>query len=627
MDKQATGLRRRWPVFGLLAVLCGLAALAFFGPTNAAPAAAGEADEECDTPATPDEPPCNPTLPDSPWGTSHRSSYAQASSAYPGPEDTGAEARHASLPGVPVQLQFSDRYDDGGIAVWGSLVGDPDRRVVVKLDHGTGDIIDQYVPGDREDDAPDPQPGSVSGAYNMLDRDGRFFVGRQREIEVFADSERGDRFSDIGLLKRFALPEEAFCVAEDVVVGATLTYDGHIAFVTEYGMVGTVPREPDDMTADSVQVHAINDEACDSGEADPSMETVSNNIAADENGGIYVVTSQAMHRIDWDADEGTLDAAWSAPYSTGADAESAIRLGLGSGSTPSLMGTDADDDRFVVITDGQDLMHLVLFWRDEIPDGWEPVADGADPRIACQVPVTFGDPLATRSLSEQSVLVRGNATVHVSDLLVDDSAFAGMEGTTATALAALEGGNPEQAPTGIERIDWDPESRRCESVWANTELSIPNGIPTMSAATNLFYGVGLRGGEWGVEAVDFDTGESRFWLPSSGGGCEVEALDAVDPARRPALDGVLQRLPNSCENSFYAATEVGPDGSIYTGTFLGVTSYLPFAQALDGDDGSGGGEVDTAEEDSTFEELVPWLALGLVLLVAVAAIISLGRRR
>lgn len=587
-----------------------------------------EDDRRCSaTEGVPDEPPCNPALPDSPWGTSHRSSYAQASSAYPGPGSADAVARHASLPGVPVQLQFSEPYEDGGVAVWGSLVGDPDRRVVVKLDHATGEVIDEYVPAEREDDPPPEEPGGVSGAYNMLDRQGRFYVGRQREIEVFTDAVPGDRASDIALATRFALPEAAFCTPEDVVVGATLTYDGRIAFVTEQAMVGTVPREPQEMAADAVVVHAI-DDRCGSPGAGAPAETVSNNIAADEDGGIYVVTSRAMHRIDWDPAAGTLEPAWAAPYEAGAGTASAIRLGAGSGSTPSLMGTDPDDDRFVVITDGQDLMHMVLFWRDEVPDGWEPVAEGADRRIACQVPVTFGDPGATRSVSEQSVLVRGTATVHVSDLLVDDSAFAGIGGTTASALAALEGGNPEQAPRGIERIDWDPEARACRSVWANTELSIPNGIPTMSAATGLVYGVGQRDGQWGVEAVDFGTGESRFWLPSSGAPCEAGALAAVDPARRPALEDILDRLPNSCENSFYAATEVGPDGSIYTGTFLGVTSYLP-PPGTDGtaeaatDAGGGAAAGDAEDQDPRW----PLLVIGASVVVVVAAYAVARRRR
>ncbi|MEZ5239712.1 MAG: hypothetical protein R2716_12470 [Microthrixaceae bacterium] len=599
----------------MVALLVAAGIHLFAVPAVARPGAGGtgrivaqQDDDPCTTPDVPDEPPCNPTLPASPWGTSHRSSYAQASSSYPGPDGTDVVARHAALPGVPVQLQFSDRYDDGGIAAWGSLVGDPDRRVVVKLDHDTGEVIDEYVPAEREPDPPPSAAGSVSGAYNMLDADGRFYVGRQRSIEVFADSVEGDRFSPIELVKRFTLPDGVFCVPEDVIAGATLTYDGHVAFVTEYGKVGTVPREPEAMTADSVVVYSIND-TCDPAAA-AAPETVSNNIAADETGGIYVVTSQAMHRVDWDAEAATLQPAWSAPYSTGTEPASAIRLGVGSGSTPSLMGTDDDDDRFVVITDGQELMHLVLFWRDEIPDDWQPVAEGADPRIACEVPVTFGDPGATRSVSEQSVLVRGYATVHVSNLLVDDSAFEGLEGTTASALAALEGGNPAQAPTGIERIDWDPESRSCETVWANVELSIPNGIPTMSAATDLFYGVGQRDGEWGIEAVDFDTGESRFWLPSGGEACDGEALDSLDPARRPALDGILERLPNSCENSFYAATEVGPDGSVYTGTFLGVTSYLPVAEeSTSGDTGEAGAEDDTGDGDEE-SGVWPWLVVG-----------------
>ena len=590
------------------------------GATVADRAVAGD-DGECATVDVPDEPPCNPALPDSPWGTSHRSSYAQASSPFPGPSSADAAARHASLPGVPVQLQFSEPYDDGGTAVWGSLVGDPDRRVVVKLDHATGEVIDEYVPAEREDDPPAEEPGGVSGAYNMLDRQGRFYVGRQREIEVFTDAVPGDRASDIALATRFALPQEAFCTADDVVVGATLTYDGRIAFVTQQAMVGTVPREPQEMTPDAVVVHAI-DDGCGATGTVSSPETVSNNIAADEDGGIYVVTSRAMHRIDWDPEAGTLEPAWAAPYETGTGTESAIRLGVGSGSTPSLMGTDADDDRFVVITDGRELMHLVLFWRDEVPDGWEPVAAGADRRIACQVPVTFGDPDATRSLSEQSVLVRGHATVHVSDLLVDDSAFAGIGGTTASALAALEGGNPAQAPTGIERIDWDPESQTCRTVWANTELSIPNGIPTMSAATDLVYGVGQRDGQWGVEAVDFGTGESRFWLPSVGAPCEAEAVAAVDPARRPALDDILERLPNSCENSFYAATEVGPDGSIYTGTFLGVTSYLPPPGTATTADGEATAAGDAEEQDP----LWPLLVIG-ALVVAVVGTYAVVRRR
>ena len=97
----------------------------------------------------------------------------------------------------------------------------------------------------------------------------------------------------------------------------------------------------------------------------------------------------------------------------------------------------------------------------------------------------------------------------------------------------------------------------------------------MSAASELFYGMGLREGAWGIEAVDYGTGESVAWLPARNEPCTDEALSGVEPAQRTALDAVTERLPNSCENSVYAATEVGPGGSIYSGTLFGATSHVP----------------------------------------------------
>jgi hypothetical protein len=278
-----------------------------------------------------------------------------------------------------------------------------------------------------------------------------------------------------------------------------------------------------------------------------------------------------MYKFRFDGSTLTLE--WQAAYEAGEGGVSAIRLGPGSGSTPSLMGTRLDDDRFVVITDGQELMHLVLFWRDEIPTDWTPLP-GKDPRVACEFPVTFGDPLATKSLSEQSVLVRGHAAVVVNNLLQDESQIPNLP-IVRNVLSALLGGDPTLAPFGIERIDWDPETRTCQSVWANDELSIPNGIPGMSQATNLFYGIGQRQGVWGVEGADFDTGESRLFAPASVTECPQEVIDGLNPLLLIFIGGTLESLPRSCENSFFAGTEVGPDGAIVTGTFQGASKYTP----------------------------------------------------
>ncbi len=74
------------------------------------------------------EPPCNPALAQSPWSGSHRSSYAQASSPYRGIESADVRAQHIDLPGIPISIQFSSKYDDGGRVAWGSLIDGADRR-------------------------------------------------------------------------------------------------------------------------------------------------------------------------------------------------------------------------------------------------------------------------------------------------------------------------------------------------------------------------------------------------------------------------------------------------------------------------------------------------------------------
>jgi hypothetical protein len=523
----------------------------------------------CTTPDSAGEPPCNPYLPDSPWGASHRNAYAQASSPYPGiAAGAKVSAHHVYLPGIPIQLQFTSKYRDGGRAVWGSLVDAFDRRAVFKLDQRSGRLIDLYIPAEREANPPKTEAGGVTGAYSILDRDGRFIVPRQRTIDVFADSRKGDRSSPIRLVKRFAPPARAFCGASDKFVGATMTYDGMIAFATERGVVGVVPRLPSRMTARNVRTVSLDPAHCRGARA----EIVSNSIAADEDGGIYVVTSRLMHRVSWNAERKTLRPAWQGRYVT-KGATSAVRLGPGSGSTPTVMGTGRQRDRFVAITDGAKLMNMVLMWRGAIPKGWKPIAPGKDRRIACEVPVRFGDPHATSSLSEQSLAVRGYAAINVNNRIPDESPFAGASGVLLNALAALEGGNPANAPHGMERIDWDPRTRTCHRVWANRDISVPNGIPTMSAASGLVYGIRQEQGRWGVAGLDFRTGRVRLDAPAPDGTCTPQALAGLPDAAKAALSATIARLPQSCGDSFYAATEVGPDRTIWTGTFLGVTVY------------------------------------------------------
>ncbi len=526
----------------------------------------------CTTPLSPHEPLCSTAFGDTVWSGSHRASYAQGSSPFVGPSDSvNTESAHLELPGagIPVIASFSAPYEDGGRAVWSTVTGAD--AAIVKVDHETFEIIDWYVPGDREVDPPTFTLG-LSGAYTAIDSKNRFIVGRTRFVSFFGDSTDGDRSSPIELEKRIFMPDEVFCNESDVIAGMSLTYDGHLAFATELGNLFVIASDADPDNLGDVPVISTNQDCANADEAD--LEIVSNSIAVDENGGIYVLTSAAMYRFNWNGS--ALSLGWRAEYQTAEEVPSPIRLGPGSGSTPSLMGTAAADDRFVVITDGLGLMNLVLFWRDEVPADWEPIAPGKDPRIACEIPIDFGTG-ATTAISEQSVAVRGYSAVVVNDLLRDPTinppSMLALGALAQNTVSALEGGIPDKAPFGLERIDWDPETRSCATVWANSEVSVPNGIPSISQGSGLVYGAGQRNGQWGLEGLDFETGESRVWVEAGAGTCRPE--HAMILSILPGVADVLAVVPDSCENSFYAATTVGPDGTVYQGTLNGVSRYVP----------------------------------------------------
>jgi hypothetical protein len=562
-----TDARGRVALIGLALAVAAALLLAFAIDAGAA---------SCRQPKGKWEPPCNPALAQSPWSGSHRASYAQASSPYRGIESADVRPEHIDLPGIPISIQFSSKYDDGGRVAWGSLIDGANAGRLFKVDAETGEVIDIYTPAERESEPP-PSSGAagITGAYNLLDRSNRFIVPRLTWFDVYGDARRGEAHSPIELVKRFVLPDSVLCGSDDRLVGAVMTFDGYIAFATENGVVGTIPRQPKRMTEGNLRTIGLNGAAACAGADDPDAElqTVSNNIAADENGGIYIVTSKRMVRVNHDPRSGELARAWSSPYDAGSEV-SEIRLGAGSGSTPTLMGTGRGQDKFVVITDGQDLMHQDLFWRNGIPKDWEGMGGDRPRRMACEYPVTFGDPDAEASLSEQSVAVRGYATFNVNNLLDYDFPD-GLPAVLLNALAALRGGDPAATPHGVERIDWNPRTQRCRSVWANPRVSIPNGIPSVSQPSGLFYGIRLKQGEWGVGGLDWRTGESEFFAPSPGGPCSETALGYLEMSGTlPILGPVLEELPNSCENSFYAATEIGPKRSIWTGTFLGLTRYV-----------------------------------------------------
>ncbi len=275
----------------------------------------------------------------------------------------------------------------------------------------------------------------------------------------------------------------------------------------------------------------------------PDGEYVYNALAADEDGGIYIVSHKAMYRVQWDGEKLSYaeeDGGWRIVYGFGLMSENTeVQSRGGSGSTPSLMGT-GDQDKFVVITDGETVMNLMLFWRDEIPADWQQLPGTTSRRVAGKIPVTFGDANRETSFSDQSVLVRGYGAFVVDNKMkiYEDK----------TLLNTLLGGEPDRQAYGCEKFEWDPETRTLSTAWVNKEVSFPNAIPTMSSATNLIYQIGARNSVWTLEALDWDTGELKWYY------------EIGDKSRH---------------NSSYAAAQVGPDGDIYYGTYFGLMRIHP----------------------------------------------------
>ena len=322
----------------------------------------------------------------------------------------------------------------------------------------------------------------------------------------------GQLDSPIALITRYKLPPRAMCRPDDKVVGVTILYDGRIAFVTSQAMVGVIPRQPKRMTDENLIVRSINGEDCD----DPSvpiedLEKTSNSVSSDQGLGLYPLTDEAQYKFRVRGD--SLRQVWRAPYQTGTAEGGGVRLDQGSGSTPALMGTRPDDDRFVVITDGQRLMHLTLVWRNRIPRDWEGLP-GRPRRIACEHPVNFGDPEREASQSEQSVTIRGYAAFVPNNELrnVDQISQLPIGQTPQQLAAGLAGQFPQHAPYGFERIDWRPRAQTCKTRWVNQQASIPNGVPYMSAGSEMVYGIGQRDGINGLEGMDAQTGESLLWV-------------------------------------------------------------------------------------------------------------------
>ncbi len=461
--------------------------------------------------------PKNPFLANSTYAIGHGNSAQQDAVSVAGPTGPSRflnenEKQYTHMGPMHFGSLITSEYENGKRVIWSNGA---DR--IVKVDHDSNKVIDVvYFSGEEEytkkkadrviknlnkRDGTDAIAyallqsrmfKNLAGVYTLLDKDNNYYLGTNEGIVVYGDSINGKPSSKIKKLREFVRPKEV----TGPFIGMNMTFDGRVVLVTEHGFVMVLER---DFSNFSYMKLKFSENADDNSSAGKGW--VRNGFSIDKNGGIYIASRKHMHKIIWNGKKLSVDekdGAWTAEYSN-------IK-GEGTGSTPALMGFE-DEDQFVVMTDGDDLMNLTLFWRNEIPKDWKKIEGVSEKRVAAKVAVNMGDKNRKSLQSEQSVVIAGYGAAVVNN--EPRNAPSWLPKQAGALLVGFLGNQIEFQPFGVQKFEWDPKTRRFEQAWVNKMISSPNSMPIVSLGSNMFYTVGARNGKWTVEAINWSTGKSH----------------------------------------------------------------------------------------------------------------------
>lgn len=432
-------------------------------------------------PQTPPEVPVNAYLGDSPWPIFHRNTYAQASTPLRGPEPGDSfdvDVLNTNIGGPSPWTLLSESYVDGTRVIWGGTTTHVFKAVANKE---AFELIDSYrIDRDRS-----------SFHWNLVVlRNNKVIVADRgsNKYYKFGDADPNDWRSKIILEDTFEIPESIPGNAGHFSV----SYDGWIIFVTDAGYIGAV-------SSDFTQYRSLQLPQ------DGSETNFHNTYALDETGGIFIATTGRMLRVDWRNTEFSL--AWNIPYDfrgPGCERVSrrrrrpareflAVARGeecTGSGTTPTLIGSD-NDDKLVLVADGHSPSNnLVAFWRDAIPTDWEGIS-GYDRRVAGIAAIPYSTPEGDGFTAENSPTAWGY------DI----------------AIAQYNGFRPGCNPVrGVQKFHWNPLTRSLELVWATDQINF-NNVLTYSKGSNLVYGSGRRDCVYYFWGLNWDTGTVELEIP------------------------------------------------------------------------------------------------------------------
>lgn len=339
-----------------------------------------------------------------------------------------------------------------------------------------------------------PQFVMMCGNYVLCDKDNYAYTNAVTTLLRYKLADSGNPAAGIEIDAKLNMTP--YLHGSFTLMGVSMTYDGYLVVAGKQS-ISIVARD----LSQVVDTYVL-----------PTDQTLSNSICVDDKNGIYLASGNVaeggkglMQKIVWtgsrlSTDEA--DGAWQAAYDGGPYAPS-IKMGYGTGSTPTLMGFGDDEDKLVVITDGAKQMKIVAFWRDNIPADATP-ADPANPRIADARTITCGLADAEWVQSEQSVVCAGYGAFVVNNVRqmpmeIHDK-----------IIGVLAIGPILEPASGVERLEWEPGSNRWKSVWTRADVNSVSMIPSVSTAAGMVFINGYsKAAGWEVAGLDWDTGATR----------------------------------------------------------------------------------------------------------------------
>jgi hypothetical protein len=419
-------------------------------------------------------------------------------------------------------------------------------------------------------------PQSSSNPFNDFSGGGYFYLD-QLDRAVLATNDRH-------VLEVAITGEPGFTVTRDYdlnghvatnegIISVLPDWSGRLWFVTRRGKVGTIDR-----SSGAVQSMQL------------AGEGISNSFAVDEDGGVFIVSDQALYRFD-SGPSGAPTITWRLVYPN-SSVQKPSQSDAGSGTTPTLMGRN-----WVAITDNADPMNVQVYERAKQLDpqtqrkakkkrkkkGKRRAAPAGKRRKKKRK--KKGRQEAKQRLVCSEPVFRAGASATDNSLIATDTSIVVENNYGYSGLAStMNGGVTEPGLTRVDVVKLQAQKKKkkkrkkkkgkgraaakgkkkkqkrkkggqvasygCRTVWTSAERA-PSVVPKLSLANGLVYTYTKppRSDDidaWYLTALDFRTGQTVF--------------------RRLAGTGFGH-------NNNYAPVTLGPDGTAYVGVLGGLVAF------------------------------------------------------